>query len=126
KYCVLRPGRDGRPDALEIHYALSPAQEREIERTERAIVRCFRRLGCICLRRVRPGHAASAHYAGTLPMSTDERPRTTEPSGRLRGTRAVYLADAATFPCLPSKGLTFTMMANANRIGTGVRACIAS
>jgi len=84
-------------------------------------VRCFRKLGCICVRRVRPGHAASAHYAGTLPMTTAQRELTTEPNGRLRGTRAVYVADGAVFPRLPSKGLTFTMMANADRVGTHLR-----
>jgi len=121
KHCVLRPGRDDRPDTLEIEYAPSGTEEERIERTERAIARCFRRLGCICLRRVRTDHAASAHYAGTLPMTAEQRALTTEPGGRLRGTRAVYVADGATFPRLPSKGLTFTMMANADRVGTHVR-----
>jgi len=121
KYCVLRPDGEGRAGALEIEYALSAEEEERIERTERAIVRCFRKLGCICVRRVRPGHAASAHYAGTLPMTTAQRELTTEPNGRLRGTRAVYVADGAVFPRLPSKGLTFTMMANADRVGTHLR-----
>ncbi len=121
KYCVLRPGGADRPDALEIEYALSAAEERQIEQAERAVARSFRKIGCICLRRVRTGHAASAHYAGTLPMTTGERPLTTAPDGRLRGTRAVYVADGAVFPRLPSKGLTFTMMANADRVGTLLR-----
>ena len=40
------------------------------------------------------------------------------PDGRLRGTRAVYLGDGSVFPWLPAKGLTFTLAANADRVGT--------
>jgi choline dehydrogenase-like flavoprotein len=54
-------------------------------------------------------------------MSSRDDELTTEPSGRLRGTRRVYVVDGSVFPALPSKGLTFTMMANANRIACGIR-----
>ncbi|MDP9228968.1 MAG: GMC family oxidoreductase, partial [Actinomycetota bacterium] len=74
--------------------------------------------GCLCIRRVAASHGASAHYAGTFPMTTAEDELTTEPTGRLRGTGSVYLVDGSVFPRLPSKGLTFSMMANADRIGT--------
>jgi choline dehydrogenase-like flavoprotein len=121
KYCVLRHGRDGGPDVLEIRYALSPAEQASCDQAERAILSCFRSLGCVCIRRAHPGNAASAHQAGTFPMSTEERELTTTPDGLLRGTRRVYVADGSTFPRLPSKGLTFTLMANAHRIGVGLR-----
>jgi choline dehydrogenase-like flavoprotein len=120
KYCALQRGEGGEPDRLEIHYALSDEEERRIEHAERAIVRCFRSLRCLCIRRARPGHAASAHYAGTFPMAAEGGELTTEPSGRLRATRSVYLADGSVFPRLPSRGLTFTMMANADRIGVAL------
>jgi choline dehydrogenase-like flavoprotein len=58
-------------------------------------------------------------------MTTRDEPLTTDVDGRLRGTRAVYVADGAVFPRLPSKGLTFTMMANANRVGERVRRALA-
>jgi len=57
------------------------------------------------------------HYAGTLPFSAIDKPLTTEPVGRLRGTGAVYVADGAAFAYLPAKGLTGTLMANADRVG---------
>ena len=63
------------------------------------------------------GYAASVHYGGTFPMTQSDKELTVEPCCRLRGTRSVYLADGSVFPHLPAKGLTFTMMANANRIG---------
>ena len=50
-------------------------------------------------------------------MTSDDRPLTTEPSGRLRGTHGVFVADGAALAYLPAKGLTLTLMANANRIG---------
>ena len=40
----------------------------------------------------------------------------------LAGTKAVYIGDSAAFPRLPAKNLTFTIMANALRIGRLLRA----
>ena len=51
-----------------------------------------------------------------MPESDD--PLTCDRTSRLRATRAVYLADGSVFPWLPPKGLTFNIMANANRVGT--------
>jgi len=45
----------------------------------------------------------------------------TDRNGLLFGKRRVHVADAATFPRLPAKNLTFTIMANALRIGEAVR-----
>ncbi len=41
----------------------------------------------------------------------------TDSSGLLFGTRRVYIVDGACFSRLPAKNLTFTIMANALRIG---------
>ena len=85
---------------------------------ERAVVRCFRRLGCLPLKTIRPGHGASLHYAGTFPMLPGcDDPLTCDGDGRLRATRAVYLADGSIFPWIPPKGLTFNLMAHADRVG---------
>src|SRR5262249_18251765 len=75
------------------------------------------RLGCVPLKRIRPGHGSSIHYAGTFPITAEDRPLTCDRDSRLRGTRAVYLADGSIFPWLPPKGLTFNIMANADRVG---------
>jgi choline dehydrogenase-like flavoprotein len=117
KYCTL--DRDGDPEgALRIYYALSEAEEARIDRNERAVLRHFRRLGCWAIKRVRPGAGASIHYAGTFPMKAAPRGLTCDADGRLAVTRSVHLVDGSTFPYLPAKGLTFTIMANANRIGS--------
>ncbi len=112
---VRRPGGE---DELAIDYSLSAHEQQQIDDIERAVARGLRRLRVIRLRTMRPGHAASVHYAGTLPMSAGGEALTTDRDGRLAGTRGVYVADGSVFPSLPSKGLTFTMMANADRIGT--------
>jgi choline dehydrogenase-like flavoprotein len=74
--------------------------------------------------RVSP-RGAGIHYAGTLPMSREAgRPYTTDVSGRLQQCRHVYVADAAVFPFLPGKNHTFTVMANAMRVGREVAASL--
>ncbi len=73
---------------------------------------------------VRPSKpGGSVHYAGPLPMR--ERPGEryeTDRDGLLAGTKRTHVGDAASFPRLPAKNLTFTIMANALRIGRLVRA----
>jgi choline dehydrogenase-like flavoprotein len=118
KYCWLQRGDAGGPDQLEIKYRLPDDLVRQQRRRESVLLREFLRFGCIPLRRIRPGYAASVHYGGTFPMTQSDKELTVDPSCRLRGTRSIYLADGSVFPHLPAKGLTFTMMANANRIGT--------
>lgn len=118
KSCVLRRGPDGGPDRLEISYRATQDEGRANEADERVVLRFFRRLGCWPLRTIRPAPGASLHYAGTFPIrgSGDDK-LTCDVDCRLRGTRAVYLADGSVFPWIPPKGLTFNLMANANRVG---------
>lgn len=111
----------GDPDRMRVTYRLDEDVLAEQRRQQRQLVGIFRRLGCLLIKTIRPGHGSSIHYGGCLPMSRDDRPLTTTPAGRLRGARGVYVADGATFPDLPCKGITFTLMANANRIGCAVR-----
>ena len=71
-------------------------------------------LGCIPLfsKIVNPG--SSKHYGGTLPISKTPKSFSLAPSGRLHGTKNVYVGDASGFNFLPAKGLTFTIMAGAH------------
>ena len=60
---------------------------------------------------------SSIHYAGTLPMRHSPKTRyECDRFGKLFGTQNVYVADAACFPELPAKNMSFAMMANAMRI----------
>jgi choline dehydrogenase-like flavoprotein len=79
-------------------------------------------LGCIAPRgmaKVLP-RGSSVHYAGTLPMTVAEDEHTTSVNGEVRGLRNLHVVDGAGFPWLPSKNLTFTLMANATRIATAL------
>jgi choline dehydrogenase-like flavoprotein len=117
KRLLLRRGGAAEPDRLRIDYA--PAQDELLAQRsdERALRRIFRRLGCLPLSTIRPGHGANIHYAGTFPMDPRGGELSCDSAGRLRATRAVHLADGSVFPWLPAKGLTFTLMAHANRVG---------
>ena len=109
-------GTDDR--ALKIHY-LPPEQEvQRLSRTLRRLKKILWKLGCI----VPPGMVytrpmgASVHYAGTLPMSTDKRPGSVSPDCRSHEFDNLYIVDGASFPFLPAKNITFTLMANAVRV----------
>ncbi|MFA6045830.1 MAG: GMC oxidoreductase [Phycisphaerales bacterium] len=108
------------PDTLEIRYDQTPAEVRTQHQTEREVLKLFRTLGCYTLhsRAVRLGAGASIHYGGPLPMSGSPRELECDAECRLTGHPRVRLADSAVFPRLPAKGVTFTMMANAHRVGT--------
>jgi choline dehydrogenase-like flavoprotein len=119
---VARPGnalRLGEDGAFVIDYG-----DRISGEVERKLVRLLRRIGYWSLGRLarfpRPGQ--SFHYAGTLPMRAAPGPYETGRDGRLYGTRRVYVVDGATFPSLPAKNLSFTIMANAMRVARRVAA----
>ena len=112
--------QDAETGRLSVHY--SPTDDETALRMsrERELMRLFPRLGCIPLKRIDPGEGSSIHYAGTLPMSENSAPLTTRPDGSLRGADDVFVVDGSVFPTLPAKGLTYTCMANANRVGEGI------
>jgi choline dehydrogenase-like flavoprotein len=112
-------GVDGRGNLL-LRYEAPP-----VVGVEKHILRALRRMGYWSSKRLvqisNPG--ASVHYAGPLPMrERPERRYETDRNGLLVGTKSVYIGDSATFPRLPAKNLTFTIMANALRIGRALRA----
>ena len=103
---------------LVLHYVPDAGEPARIGAALSALRRMLLRLGCIApppMTRVRP-MGASVHYAGTLPMTREGGAMTCDANGKLRGLRNVWVADGASFPTLPAKNLTFTLMANATRI----------
>lgn len=121
KYVELQHDHNEHGDRLNIVYRVSEDVARDQRLKERRIMRLFRKVGCLPLKTIRPVSGASLHYGGCIPMTNQERPLTTRPSGQLRDAPGVYLADGSTFPDLPAQALTYTLMANANRIGVGLR-----
>jgi choline dehydrogenase-like flavoprotein len=105
-------------DELHIHYEPDEDEPARIAHAMRRIRRGLHRLGCVVppgMAHVRP-MGASVHYAGTLPMRRDAAPFTTTAYGESRDVPNLFLVDGATFPFLPAKNITFTLMANAVRI----------
>jgi choline dehydrogenase-like flavoprotein len=120
---IIRPvtGTGGAPSEtteLSMSYQDDPAEPAAITEAIGRTKRAIRRLGGVVppgMIRVLP-KGASVHYAGTLPMSPARRPFGSTPEGRSWDFSNLILADGATFPFLPAKNLTFTLMANAVRI----------
>ena len=107
---------DGR---LLIHYEPEEGEQRRLAATSARFREILSTLGCVApkaMTHVRP-MGASVHYSGTLPMSADPRPMTVDQHGKSRDFDNLYVVDGSIFPSLPAKNLTFTMMANAARIG---------
>lgn len=103
-------------DTLDIHYHLSDQETAENKRREKKYISAMRSMGVFPLKKFNPGNGASIHYAGTLPFSRSPKPFTLSATGKLHGTKRVFVADGSGFTYLPAKGLTFTLMANAHII----------
>ena len=57
------------------------------------------------------------HYASTMPMKKSPNIMETDTNGLLGGHGKVYVVDGSVLSELPAKSHTFTIMANADRIG---------
>jgi choline dehydrogenase-like flavoprotein len=107
-------------DALKAHYELTGEEQKEYNRREDKMMGAARKMGLYALQRVNPGYGSSVHYAGTLPFASDDRPFTLGFDGKLHGTDHVYVADSSGFNYLPSRGLTFSLLANAHVVAEGI------
>lgn len=116
--CRVELEPDGDGTRLLVSYTPAREEPARMRAALGTVRKALSRLGCVVppgMAHVRP-MGASVHYAGVLPMSAEARPLTTTPEGELRDVAGVYLADGSTFPFLPAKNLTLTLMANADRM----------
>lgn len=103
---------------LEIQYKPPPDEKKTIAYSMKKIKKFMSGLGVL----VPPGQAhirpmgASVHYSGTLPMSMEDKPHTLSPDCKSHDFDNLYIVDGTSFPFLPAKNLTFTLMANAARV----------
>jgi choline dehydrogenase-like flavoprotein len=110
------------PSRIRIHYEPDSDEPARMKSALKRVKRTLRALNCVVppgMVRVRP-MGASVHYAGTLPMVRAGGPSTVDEHGHSRDVPGLYFVDGATFPFLPAKNLTFTLMANATRIAASV------
>ncbi len=67
----------------------------------------------------RPGDAGSSfHVGGSVPMARKPGSGQADILGRPKGLSRVHLVDASSLPSIPATTITFSVMANAHRIGT--------
>jgi choline dehydrogenase-like flavoprotein len=84
------------------------------------LVRVMRTMGALSHRAlaVHVPNGGGIHYAGTLAMSSAPKTRYQSlPTGELPSFPGVYVADGSALPTLPAKNHSFTLMANAMRVG---------
>jgi choline dehydrogenase-like flavoprotein len=116
----IDPREAGPSDTAALSLVYEPPED-EAARVAQALKRArrsLRALGCVVApgaTHVRP-MGASVHYAGTLPMSVEDKPFTVTPGCRSRDVENLFVVDGSTFPFLPAKNITFSLMANAVRV----------
>lgn len=123
-YVSLDIATDASNPRLVMSYTPPEGEAERITRTLKRLKKVLWQLGCIVppgMTYVRP-MGASVHYAGTLPMSAAKQPCAVSNDCRSHDFSNLYIADGATFPFLPAKNITFTLMANASRVASAVDA----
>jgi len=117
-YVTLRPDVDGGPARLIVRYHPAPNEGHRIRRAIRKVRSALWQLGCLAppgTMHIRP-MGASVHYAGTIPMSTRPESFTVSSDCVSHDFENLQIIDGSIFPFLPSKNITFTLMANAARV----------
>jgi choline dehydrogenase-like flavoprotein len=103
---------------LVIEYHSESGEGRKIRSAIRNVQKILRTLGCVAPKSMiyqRP-IGGSVHYAGTLPMTAAPARHTTDAACKSRDFDNLFVVDGSTFPRLPAKNITFTLMANAARV----------
>ena len=103
---------------LLLDYAPRASEKQSIKTAIKQVKRVLWKLKCVVppgMVHVRP-MGAGVHYAGTIPMSTKKRAYTVSPDCRSHDFDNLYIVDGTTFPFLPAKNITFTLMTNAVRV----------
>ncbi|MFN2399241.1 MAG: GMC oxidoreductase [Gemmatimonadaceae bacterium] len=111
---------DGGPKSsqLVIEYAPPAGDKTAIRSAVSRVKKALRALRCIPapgMTHVRP-KGASVHYAGTIPMGPGNATATADTDCRSNDFQNLLFVDGTTFPFLPAKNITFSLMANAVRV----------
>jgi choline dehydrogenase-like flavoprotein len=107
-------------DRLRIHYREAVGKLPLLRETVRDTRRALLSLGCLPWPPQIAPAGSGIHYAGTIPMG--DGPLRSDASGHTNAYRNLYVCDGAGFPSLPSKSITFNLVANAIRVAGHARA----
>jgi choline dehydrogenase-like flavoprotein len=103
---------------LVICYSPPDQEKARIRKSVQRVGKALAKLGCVApppMIHVRP-MGASVHYSGSIPISAKSSNLTTSEYGQSHDFENLFIVDGTTFPFLPAKNLTMTLMANAVRI----------
>jgi hypothetical protein len=117
-YLTLESVSGAKVPEFVISYIPEQTEKSVIKKTMKRLKKALRTLGCIVppgISHIRP-MGASVHYAGTIPMSSEKISLTVSPYCQSHDFDNLFFVDGTTFPFLPAKNLTFTLMANAVRV----------
>jgi choline dehydrogenase-like flavoprotein len=115
---TLNIREDGRQE-LVIEGRISEDTNMLILEGTKKLARAMRHLGAFAVPGSRsiPVSGTDTHLAGTLPMKEHGEDLTCTPDCELRPWRGLFVVDGSCLPDLPAKHCTFTIMANADRVG---------
>jgi len=110
------------PNTLEIQGTKNPETETVLRRVVSKLTGLRAATGAIPLlplmRRGEPGRGF--HTGGSFPMQREPEGNASDIFGRPTGMRRIHAVDSTVLPSVPATTITFTVMANAHRIGTAI------
>ena len=111
--------RDGEKDFLQLDAQQNPKTRRVVKKVLRELLSQTRRLGGIIvppmLQMAKPG--GGWHSGGSIPMRENPAKFESDCLGRPHGWSRVHAVDSSVLPSIPATTITFSVMANAHRIG---------
>jgi len=121
-FCPDKPNENKKLElsskGFSIKYEESPSQKLFANEITNRVISTFTRIGLIApksqILNSPPG--SGLHYAGTIPMSAKNDPLCVDKDCRSFAYNNLFVVDGSIFPELPSKSLTYTLMANALRV----------
>jgi choline dehydrogenase-like flavoprotein len=115
----VRLSKSGGTDRLRVTAHPNLDTRAIVRRIMRKLLRHSRHLGAVpvapLLQIAQPGRGF--HSGGSFPMRTNPGPFESDVWGRPHGWRRVHAVDATVLPTIPATTITFSVMANAHRIG---------
>ena len=116
--------KKGASDRLQLQAKLNPEVRPTIRRVLRKLMRHRGQFGAWPLAPMlqvsEPGRGF--HNGSSFPMRENPGELETDTLGRLRGWQRIYIVDASVLPDIPATQITFSVMANAHRIGAATAA----
>ncbi len=112
----LRLAPDGR---LQVRLDANPAMEGVLKAAAKHMGKAMGKVGLIPLTfAARPGAPGSSFHVGaSVPMAAAPNAGQSDTLGRPSGWQRLHLIDASSLPAIPATTITFSVMANAHRIG---------